>query len=165
MLDGRAVSLDVRLVPRPSRAWHEVSAQRLQRQVRMAPGAVATGARETILCVQSPQHPGNGAWEQSVLHCREAEWPHGALALGHRAPPHRRGLVVARCAALPKRLDARRKGGLTLLKALPVTTASALAVQRPPRVPKAHGRQDVCQRRKADGGMLLRFGGALSSCW
>ncbi len=88
---------------------------------------------------------------------RDAEGPHFAIALGNLDPPHRRGLVLASFESLPKRLDALLKVCLKLLNALPVNTASALAVKLPPRVPKEHGRQDVCQRRKADGGILLRF--------
>ena len=87
---------------------------------------------------------------------RDAEWPHGAIALGHLAPPHRRGLVLASFESLPKRLDALLKVGRKLLNALPVNTASALAVQLPPRQIRTAAAVAPCQQLR-DGMPDLSF--------
>jgi hypothetical protein len=163
MLAGRAVSLEVRLVHIPSLARHEGIAQRLQRHVRIAPGPVSEGTLQKIWFVNGPQTPCDGALPQPILHGRDAEGPHCAMALGDLDPPYWRCLVLTGSEPLPKRVKALIEVCFERRDRLPLEPACALAVELPPRVSSKLGRQQVCQSRAAALRIRLRFCGALPS--
>ena len=145
MIEMREIALDIRFVDMAHFPGHDVIAQRLQRHVRIAPGAVAKGAVEKIRFVNGTHNPCNCPLQQPILHRGDAEGARFAVALGNLDAPHWWGVVLAGSEPSPEILNAFRQVGLKLLDRLSIDAAGALAVELPPRVPQERGRQEMRQ--------------------
>ena len=157
MIDMCEIALDVCFVHMPHFPRHDVIAQRLQRHVRIASGAIPKGAVEKIRFVNGTHNPCNRSLQQPILHCRYAEGPRFAVALGNLDAPHRWGVVLASSEPSPEILNAFLQVGLKLRDSLPIDAAGALTVELPPRVPQELGRQEMRQRGETGFGILLRL--------
>lgn len=120
MVAVRAIALDVCFVHLPHLAWHDMIAPGLQCHVRIASGAISTGALQTILFVNGTHHPCNCPLQQPILHRGDAEGPRCAVALGNLDAPHRRGVGLASSEPSPEILHAFLQVGLKLLPCLSI---------------------------------------------
>src|SRR5262245_57224640 len=95
MIEMREIALDICFIHMPHFSRHDVIAERLQRQVRIASGTIAKGTIEKILFVNGTHDPCYRSLQQSILHRRDAEGPRFATALGNLDAPHRWSMILA----------------------------------------------------------------------